>query len=242
MRRWLLLPLPGLLCLLLPPLVAAQDKPATKHLEALLALLNDIRPENTSYRHKDGEVIWKGQGGAPAAVCHTDCSGLVNAILKQCYGIGEDRLRTWLGTARPLAKQYHQAILAEKGFQRIKKISDVAPGDLIAIRYEPGAGNTGHTMFIVEKPQPVTASKPEIPDTTQYQVTIIDCSSTGHGPQDTRRQADARYASGLGRGVCRLYCDPQGEIVGYTWSMAGGSKYYDKERHLVVGRFKLPLP
>ena len=44
---------------------------------------------------------------------------------------------------------------------------------------------------------------------------------------------------GLGKGTLRIYADPAGAVVGYSWSTAKGSKLVEQPfHHLVIGRVK----
>src|SRR6516225_3276681 len=51
---------------------AQESRP--KHLDLAIRFVRQVAPENTSYRHKDTSVKWKGVRGAPAYESHTDCS------------------------------------------------------------------------------------------------------------------------------------------------------------------------
>jgi hypothetical protein len=62
------------------------------------------------------------------------------------------------GRGRPLAEDFHYAIVNQKDFIQIKKITQVQPGDIIAIKYIPDndsktKDNTGHVMLVVEPPK-----------------------------------------------------------------------------------------
>src|SRR5690348_2642056 len=77
------------------------------HLDWAKILVKELHPENTSYQHKSGYVKWKGQNGADDYESHTDCSGFINALLEQAYGLTRDDFEQWLGKRRPLAITYH---------------------------------------------------------------------------------------------------------------------------------------
>src|SRR5262249_16041670 len=131
-------------------LVLKREKPAKlTDLDWATLLVKNLRLENTSYRHKPTTVKWKGIDGAADYESHTDCSGFLNALLKRAHGLTDDSLEEWLGTKRPLAKTYHDAITGQKKFRRILLVKDVQPGDIIAIKYRPGDpenidNNSGH--------------------------------------------------------------------------------------------------
>src|SRR5262249_50702701 len=153
-------------------------------------LVEKVKPADTSYRHKDGVVTWADSSGTDRYRCHTDCSGLLNVLLKHAYGYKDGDLKRWFGKKRPQARDYHDAILRLHGVTRIRELKNARPGDVLAIRYPPGAGNTGHTMLVASPPRLRKASKPLVDGTQQWEVEVIDSSRSGHGPADTRRNAD----------------------------------------------------
>src|SRR5436190_1462800 len=164
MRRVLVLFVLAGLCV---PDLATQQSPAgekqePKHLKDAKTLLDDLLPKNTSYRHKDADVQWKGANGAKAGICHTDCSGFVDALLTRSYDYGSADFKKWFGSARPTAKRYYEEIVKENGFKKIAKIQDLRPGDIIAIKYPPGDENTGHVMLAVSPAKAHAASKPKV--------------------------------------------------------------------------------
>ena len=201
----------------------------------------------TAYEHQDTIVTWAGVNGATGYSSYADCSGFMNALLAQAYGLAADDFKNWLGTRRPLAKDYYAAITNPRGFRPISNIANMQPGDIIAIRYlndAPG-DNTGHILLVAAIPQHRTPTKPIVNATQQWDVPIIDSSESGHGKDDTRRLADGSYHDGVGRGTLRLYADNGGALVGYTWSDLTDSVYYDgTARPIAVGRLdaKFSLP
>jgi hypothetical protein len=211
-----------------PPILTAAEE-----------LLRQVTPENTSYKHKEPEVRWSTDPATPA-YCHTDCSGLIIALLQHCdpQRFDDEALKRWLHARRPTARRFYNAIVAENGFRRITKVVDVRPGDLIVMKYQPGGENTGHTMLVAEAPRRAEKPTPAIVEgAEQWLVPIIDETGSGHGAADTRRGPDGKYRAGLGRGIFRLYARPDGSLVGYTWSTFANSKFYgDSERALAIGR------
>jgi len=198
-------------------------------------LLNAVKPEDTSYIHKKDIISWGGVG--EKAVCHSDCSGLISALLLHSKFFSEEQLNKNLGSNRPLAKHYHDAIIHQRGFKEITKIDEVRPGDIIAIKYPPGSGNSGHLMLIASLPMKRSPTEPLVKNSIQYEIEIIDSSSSGHGASDSRRLDSGKYRDGLGKGVYRIFADEKGLYVGHTWSVYPTSKYYEMTiRNLVIGR------
>lgn len=199
------------------------------------SLLNAVKPEDTSYIHKNDIISWGGVG--EKAVCHSDCSGLINALLLHCKVFSEEQLNKNLGSSRPFAKHYHDAIIHQRGFKEITKIHEVRPGDIIAIKYPPGSGNSGHVMLIASLPLKRDPTEPLLKNSIQYEIEIIDSSSSGHGANDSRRLDSGKYRQGLGKGVYRIFTDEKGLFIGHTWSVYPTSKYYEMSiRNLVIGR------
>jgi len=229
------------LCILISKGAAQQNKQT--HLELARILVRELRPEDTSYQHKQGYIIWKGENGSEGYQSHVDCSGLLNVLFERAYGITPNDFEKWLGKRRPLASEYFNAISQQQNFRAITAIGNVRPGDIIAIRYPPGTNdNTGHIMIVNEVPSRQKSSKPEIDGTEQWEVSVIDSSESGHGKTDTRRKPDGSFGDGVGQGVLRIYTDSGNQIVGYTWSTFAVSDYYDQNtRQLVIGRLQLPL-
>jgi hypothetical protein len=226
--------------------VAWSDKSAPAHLEVAVAFAKHIRADETSYRHKDAVVKWKGIDGATVNECHTDCSGFINALWERTYNLTEDDFKDWLGTHRPVAKSYYQGIIDKKRLQVISRVRDLRPGDLLAIKYladdpDNKDHNSGHIMLAVSEAKLRKATKPLVDGTEQWEVEIIDESHTGHGPNDTRHREEGKDRSGLGRGVFRLYTNTDGTIAGHCWSASASSSYRSQEyRPLAIGRYEPP--
>jgi len=235
-----LLLLPGIILFAILNVSAFQTERKTP-LEWAQLLVKNIKPENTDYLHKKGSVKWAGVDGADGYESHTDCSGLLNALLERSYDLKTADFEQWVEVRRPLAITYFDAIESKNRFVPIERISDVRPGDIIAIKYPPDADNSGHVMIVSEKPQRRTKdTEPIVPETEQWEIAVIDSSESGHGKTDTRRRADGSFGQGVGKGIFRLYCDRQGRFTGYSWSKFLNSEYHDQnDRPLAIGRLHL---
>jgi hypothetical protein len=190
----------------------------------------------TDYRHGKWDVEWENP-----AHCYTDCSGFLDAVLLHSYRWSRDDLRHWLQSGRPNAAVYYHAIEGGNGFTSIPRIQDIIPGDVLAVLYLKRTDNSGHIMIAdgaaVQRP----GSAPLVAQTVQWEIPIIDCSESGHGPQDTRHKmgADGKDHPGLGKGSLRLYAKPTGEIVGFSWSVLKASSFKSAETEpLLVGRLR----
>jgi hypothetical protein len=214
-----------------------QERPTLigKHLLTAEALLEEVAPEHTSYRHKNN-VVKRKSPDAPAE-CHADCSGLVNWLLLDATGRPPAALELWFRSKRPVARHYVDAIIAEKYFRRIHRLKLCMPGDVVAMKYPQDNDNTGHVMLVAERPKKKTSSPPLVEATEQWEVKIIDCTTSPHGSDSRKKEVGSR--GGLGTGLFRIYTNADGEPVGYTWGMGPKSEYRAmKERPIVIGRFK----
>ena len=81
--------------------------------------------------------------------------------------------------------------------------------------------------------------KPLVEGLQQWMLPVIDCSESGHGPQDSRHKKGPNGGdhAGLGRGFLRLYSDQSGSIAGFTWSTLNVSAFKNSdEEPLIIGR------
>lgn len=225
--------------------LSADEAPVPKHLQLGRLLLAELAPENNSYEHKDW-VRWKGDFGVSRYEAHTDCSGLINGLLERAQSPVLKRLKGEAKRGRPRAENYYDLIARQDGFTRIASLTEVLPGDIIAVKYLPGHRptldpSTGHVMLVDAKPLPrKKATKPIVEGTKQWEVTVIDSSQGPHGKGDTRQREDGSKRDGTGRGVLRLYADEQDRLLGYSFSTVAASKFYDSSsRPVVIGR---PIP
>ncbi|MCC6552033.1 MAG: hypothetical protein IT372_03295 [Polyangiaceae bacterium] len=207
------------------------------HLDWAEDLVNNVTPEHNAYGTSPSYVHWAGVAGATQYENRTLCTQFLTIVLKQAHGYTDTEFRDWFGSTSPNSAMYHDTIVAEDGFLRITAAPDIDAGDIIAIKYPAGSSVTGHVAIARGPAEARTATAPLVAGTTQYALPVVDSSSTGHGPTDTRLLANGQWHPGAGFGVMRLYADANGQIVGYTWSTSTGSYYYDlSTRHIVVGR------
>jgi len=200
-------------------------------------LIEHILPENNDYASNPSYINWAGVNGATIYQNRTQCSTFLTNLLKQSYGWNNADFKTWFGSTSPSAAQYHDAIQSGNGFTANHFVQNIAPGDVIAIKYPSGLSSTGHVMLVRSLPEEIAATAPIVTGTRQYTVEVYDSSQSGHGSDDTRKTVDGSWDAGVGAGFFRIYADDiSNEIVGYTWSTSGNSTYYNQsQRHLVVG-------
>jgi hypothetical protein len=108
--------------------------------------------EKTKYQHRTQIDEEKGE-------YYCDCSGFVGYVLNRTVGKdGTGALGD--GRNRPLAMHYEQYFAnsptkrdREARWQRIERLADARPGDIIAWRHEvPKPGNTGHVVIVYQRP------------------------------------------------------------------------------------------
>lgn len=225
--------------LLSPCEAAAQSVPS--HLLWAEELVDNLLPEYNVYATSPQYVSWAGEHSATRYENRTQCSSFLTRLLQQGYGWSDTTMRYWLGSTSPSSVMYHDAIVAERGFDRIATITDVLPGDIIAIRYPVGSSISGHISIVESAPILRIATTPLREGTFQYEVSVADSASIGHGMTDTRIQPNGTWHAGAGIGVMRLYADAYGTVVGHTWSTAPSttSFYSQATRRIVIGRLQL---
>jgi hypothetical protein len=226
-----------LLVLILPlaGLAGAADAPG--HLEWARRLVAGVTPETNLYASRPTVVTWSGVNGATETRNRSVCSALVAHLMMQSYGYRAADFASWLDGRFPRAAGFHDAIAAGHGFDRVSRIADIRPGDVLAIKYPPGSHPTGHVLLAASRPEARHATEPVVAGTEQYEIEVIDSSHTGHGPTDTRHYAKGKFHSGVGEGLFRLYARPDGTLAGYSWSVTKASEMYrPEERDLVIGR------
>jgi len=231
-------------CLVLPGLVWLSPRTAAAHhadhLRWAESLVDNISPENNEYNSSPSFISWAGVAGARRYTNRTQCATFLTELLKRGYGFTEASLNDWLGSRSPSAATYYDAIVDENGFERIHDLRDARAGDVIAIRYPAGGSSTGHVAILRRAPKAKLPVSPLVAGTFQFEVNIVDSTSTHHGASDSRYAASGRGASGAGYGTMRLYTNTSETIVGHTWSTAAVTAYYPTTaRQVVIGRLVL---
>src|SRR5262245_49038984 len=169
-------------------------EPAPKRVDDALALLRSLSAKDNAYVFGGNVVVFD-----KSPECKTDCSGLLNALLKHADGFDAERMRRVLGSTRPTAKRYFDAIADRKDFDQVENIRS---GDILAIAYVKNYTGraTGHVMLAAGRAQHMEPRGPLISGTTQWEVPVIDSAINGHGPDDTRRPGtDGKKSTGIGK-------------------------------------------
>ncbi|MFC5801518.1 LamG domain-containing protein [Streptomyces formicae] len=196
------------------------------------------RYNNTYLVGETPSVVW-GQPSDPASwVARARCSSFITRVLRQSYPWAtEAYFSTHFHDSGPEAADYHDGFKAGAGprFQRIRKVADLRPGDLISVHYNgTDANNTGHIVMVRQVKGVFTGSM-NFAGETQYAVEIIDSTSDPHGVYglstygqypDTRMVSDVpgENFTGVGIGHMMFYAsDATGEFSRYRFSVNTGS-------------------
>ncbi|XXX74275.1 hypothetical protein WMF30_42185 [Sorangium sp. So ce134] len=203
-------------------------------------LVDNIAPENNEYSSTPSFITWAGVAGARRYANRTQCATFLTELLKRSYGWTEASFDGWLDSRSPSAAAYYDAIVDENGFERIHDLRDARAGDVIAIRYPAGESSTGHVAILRRAPRGRLPASPFVAGTFQYEVSVVDSTSSHHGSSDSRFSSGGRWSSGAGYGVMRLYTNVADTIVGHTWSTAAVTAYYPTAvRQVAIGRLAL---
>ncbi len=231
---------------LLPLRRGAAAPVSVEHLEWARALVRDLAPQNNTYG-TPVDIVWAGPDGA-AARNRSDAPSFLTRLLEQAYGRRESDLRNWLGRIHPTSRDYHQAIVSQKGFLRVLRVSELQPGHLLAIDYRRTLlDSDGHVAVVSGVPVDHGVAFVRGQQLRMYEVRVIDCSRGYHGYRDTRytRRAGASPGTGVGEGLMRLYAHPAtDQLAGYAWSDVDGSEFQGQAgdrcasegRHLALGQ------
>ncbi|WP_437587117.1 hypothetical protein [Sorangium sp. So ce1000] len=199
--------------------------------------MDNVSSENNEYNSTPSFISWTGVAGARRYANRTQCATFLTELLKRGYGFTDASLDDWLGSRSPSAAAYYDAIVAENGFERIHDIKDARAADIIAIRYPAGESSTGHVAILRRTPRVKLPVSPLVAGTFQFEVSVVDSTSTHHGASDTRYPSGGQRVSGAGYGVMRLYTNLSNTIVGHTWSTATVTAYYPTTvRQVAIGR------
>lgn len=243
----------AMLCLCGQSSATNSDTPPN-HLVLARELVSHVAAEDNRYTLGGEFISFPGDAPDSGYAMRADCSGFLLAIFARA-GYPTRSQMVYLNAngkrRRPAAEDFVHSIEQEIGFIRIHKVEEMQPGDLLAhamINKEDQrqTGTTGHVFLINSVPKPITPWKPFVEGTRQYEVEIIDTSLEHVGPHDTRYRNG--LASGLGKGMIRLYADVNGALVGWARTFANTNRFFSyspsfpsdtKPRKGAIGRLKV---
>ncbi|HEY9723371.1 MAG TPA: hypothetical protein V6D47_15275 [Oscillatoriaceae cyanobacterium] len=191
--------------------------PGTRMVAAARELL--ARSTDNQYMHVPDIEPSKG-------IFHADCSELIDYLTQQVDPKALTDLPLDAGHPQPRAQDYYAYLhdrpdlapgsTPQGDWAQVGKPAALQPGDVIAWKnpdYVPHQSSTGHVMLVSELPKPVQKNGAIV----GYDVPIIDSTSHGHGPGDTR----APGQTGLGQGTVYFPVDAQGAASGFSWTRSG---------------------
>lgn len=188
----------------------------------------------TSTRYKHNHLIASQQvefsdGGG----CRVDanCSSFVGYILDKVARAQYDAIRQFQpNNSYPRARSYasfFNSLTDTKpthGWLKVSRYADLQRGDLIAWEkhLDPGQrGNSGHVMFVVQKPEPIEV----VNDKRYVTIQVLDCSSVTHFPPEILPpKAKQTRRDGLGKGCVRLLLDEADNPIGYWEGTYSGER------------------
>jgi hypothetical protein len=208
----------------------ASDKPRfdDKDIEwdrnSVLRTLGNISSSLTSSEYSSGLSVNEKRG-----TYKFDCSGMAYWVLRKAAPRAA-RFSAQGLERRPLARDFQRRIARiapgepKYGWQRIEKVRDLEPGDVVAWIKPPEirSPNTGHIAFVLLPPLRLRGYA------NAYLLRIADSSRLLHD-EDTRSERD-----GFGFGTILLVADPvSGEPIAYGWVAEKGWTF---ETQIALGR------
>ncbi|MDI1461172.1 hypothetical protein QEZ54_09360 [Catellatospora sp. KI3] len=179
-------------------------------------------------------VVWGTPGSPYTYEAKTTCAPFVTLSLKAAYGWADDTyFSTYLGSTSPTSAQYYAKFTAGTvpNLDRRTKVTELVPGDLIAIKYsgsDSSAGDpTGHTAFYAGRTQ---VERDGDAATVEWAVSVVDSTSNPHGVASTNpaspylnfpdtRAVGATEYDGVGQGYLVIQADATGTVLGYWWGI-----------------------
>lgn len=244
------------------PLGAGAQEPISKHLQLARDFVTNTTQENNGYSNSRIYTRMPSDFLASKWIVHTDCSGFVEDMLRRSGSGVLEQLGTKKYRTRYSLLDMHASMVKSEAFERLDRVTDLKPGDVVSWRYIDLRGHhatTGHIMFVDSVPARIKARKPVVDGLDQYELWIIDVSQEAKSRDDTRFVSDAALRDeneakgiqggtvsspnfkGVGRGRIRLYVDSASSDV------KGAAFSFDKARFheqgsdwlIVMGRPKV---
>lgn len=142
-----------------------------------------------------------------------DCSGFVSLVLERTAPAALAAVPQVAGKTRRLAADFYAAFAAAPAtpapgaWQRIVRLADLQPGDIIAWAHPDHAAgeDTGHLVFVAAAPLPEPHAC--------WRIRVLDCTSTPHG-NDTRPAG----TNGIGQGTMWFTASADGSPSSLHWS------------------------
>ena len=114
---------------------AAQDTVIPKHLQLARDFVTNTKQENNEYSNTQVLVRMPGEKGATDYIVHTDCTGFVESMFRRTKSGVLEQMQSKKFTTRHSIYDYHPSIEKGEAFERITKVTDLKPGDVVAWLY-----------------------------------------------------------------------------------------------------------
>lgn len=252
--------------LCLPCPVTRAETPAS--VPAYLQLARDFaantRQQDNAYSNSRVYTRLPGEQASPGYAVYTDCSGFVEDMLRRGANEVLSHIPIPPHKTRRKVLDFYRSIVSETAFVRLRQISDIQPGDVVAWRYRDATAHqqTGHILFVDSRPIRIAPRPPDTPGLAQYEFALIDTSQEAKSRDDTRYVNDAALRDeneargiehgtqaspnykGVGRGHMRFYADSAGLIQGVAFSFPKARYHANGDDwDIVIGRPRLaPAP
>jgi hypothetical protein len=220
----------------------AQGTTIPKYLELARELVQNVKPENNLYYYKAGRYVhFPSDAPDSEYSVHTDCVGLVEALLQRGKNI----------SVRFSIKKYpnRYSIIdwvdgVERGemFDKVERIQDVKPGDLFMWKYLKNFDPVFHGHIVIIDTVPCLIKPQHAPiaaNFLQWEVWIIDSSPYAASPDDTRyiQGEPLKKTTGAGRGRIYIYTDKSGVIKGRAYAFDNTRVFWHEDDfHMVMAR------
>lgn len=224
-----------------------------RHLAIARELVDNIKPDDNRYVLGGQFIAFPADGPSSRYAVRADCSGFLLALFARA-GYRTRLQMVFLDDGprrkRPRAEDFLHSIEQEKGYQRVRTIEDIRPGDLLAHAMllkedQKQTGTTGHVFLLDSAPKPIAARRPIVAGTRQFELSIIDSNEEHVGADDSRLTGGSGAITGLGRGTIRIYGDANGELVGWARTFPNANRFFSysprfpsdtKLRRAAIGR------
>ena len=188
-----------------------EREPATDAARKITETLRSVEEQLTETKYQHSTVVRESRG-----IYDWDCAGMTAWVLERAA----PNARAALSDDQPPAREFYDRIEESptdeprRGWLRLARPEDIAPGDLFAWRkpdFWPDRPNTGHVGFVLDTPQPHPSYR------NVWVLRVADATRMLH-------EADSRPEGGeggFGTGTMAFLFDDDGAPVAYGWYGAG---------------------